>query len=86
MFLYCAGPICDVVTWSSSASVTWTIPGADNVDPSIAVMQETSFTQGQSFPMGNTDIVYSATDSDGNRIQDSITVTVLGNTIINPSK
>ena len=80
--LYCTGPICDVLTYtdpgSSSASVTWNIPGNDNVDSSITVMQTTSYTQGQSFSIGTTNIMYSVSDTSGNTATVSIAVKVLG--------
>ncbi len=65
---------------TSSASVNWAIPTAtDNVDPTVTVIQQTSFMQGDRFPLGTTYVMYSAIDEAGNTAMANLLITVIGN-------
>jgi large repetitive protein len=64
-----------VTTTQSTATATWTPPtAADNCStPSIT----SNFTNGQSFPLGTTSIIYTARDAAGNTSQCRFSITVI---------
>ncbi len=67
---------------TSSASSTWNTPTAtDIVDPTVTVIQQTSFMQGDRFPLGTTYVMYSAIDEAGNTAMANLLITVIGNDI-----
>ncbi|XP_072049004.1 uncharacterized protein [Amphiura filiformis] len=59
---------------SDVATVTWTVPTAS--DNSGLVTLTPSHTPGDTFPIGDTTVSYTATDPDGNAVSNSFTVTV----------
>jgi len=60
-----------------TAVVTWTVPTAtDNVDGAVTPVQTAGPAPGSAFPLGNTTITYTATDTAGNVATASFTVTV----------
>ena len=64
----------------ASAVVSWdTVSATDN---SGSVTLTSNFQSGNAFPIGNTDVVYVATDQSGNIATISFTVTVEGNVTV----
>ncbi len=64
---------------SSTASVSWTAPiASDNSGP---VTLTSSHDPDDSFPIGDTEVTYTAVDTYGNEATKSFTVTVVGKNI-----
>ncbi len=61
---------------SATAVVTWNEPTAS--DNSGSVTLTSSHSSGDTFPIGETTVTYTATDEAGNQIEDTFTVTIEG--------
>ncbi|MCC6459239.1 MAG: HYR domain-containing protein [Saprospiraceae bacterium] len=61
-------------------AVTWTPPGVTGfcVPPTITIVPDT-LSPGDIFPLGATDVIYVAIDSNGLQIRDTFTVTIMDN-------
>ena len=64
-----------------SAVVKW--DEVVSTDNSGSITLTSNFQSGDAFPIGSTDVVYTATDQSGNSAAISFTVTVEGNYIVN---
>ena len=60
----------------ATASVTWEEPTAS--DNSGSVMLSATYDSGDAFPIGSTEVVYTATDSSGNTVECSFSIVVSG--------
>ena len=65
---------------SDTASVSWTEPSAN--DNSGSVSLTSSHDPGDYFPIGDTEVTYTARDPYGNTATQSFTVTVTGDFVI----
>ncbi len=61
---------------SATAVVTWSAPTAS--DNSGSVTLTSSHSSGDTFPIGETTVTYTAVDDAGNQIEDTFTVTIEG--------
>lgn len=65
-----------LVAPATSAVITWTPPTATDNMPGVTVSQIAGPAPGASFPLGTTTITYRASDSGGNAVDGSFTVTL----------
>jgi hypothetical protein len=70
-------------TGPSGARVDYRQPDATDNCSSVGISQESSLGSGSIFPIGVTDVTYSASDGAGNRVVDSFTVTVTSPPVLN---
>lgn len=81
VFTTCPGNInVNSTIGSCNAVVSWALPSAmDNCPGTVTILQTAGLPSGSSFPIGVTNIVYTATDANGNVATCSFTVTVNDN-------
>ncbi|MEX2483626.1 MAG: HYR domain-containing protein [Brumimicrobium sp.] len=64
---------------SCSALINWTAPTVDDNCPAPSIFQSNGLASGSLFPVGTSEIEYTATDAAGNTVIESFTITVVDN-------